>query len=125
MLNEVNEAISVRLEDVEAVSTTQAPITDRIEWLDAARGIACLLVLIIHFYHTVLLGVAPYWLGKAIPTPLGITLGDTLSLIANQLPHNIYLSFAPWILGYWDIGKIGVLLFFLISGFVIHEPASP
>ncbi len=101
----------------EPTSTSPTATADRIEWLDASRGIACVLVLILHFYHTVLLAVTPYWLGKPI-TGEG-TLADTLALIGNQLPNNVYLSLVQWILGYWDIGKIGVLIFFLISGFVI------
>jgi peptidoglycan/LPS O-acetylase OafA/YrhL len=111
-----HNALSETLSLTPTMKTTP-PTADRIEWLDAARGIACVLVLVLHFYHTVLVGIAPYWLGKSISGEG--TLADTLSLIANRIPQNDYLNFVPFILGFWDIGKMGVLVFFLISGFVI------
>lgn len=95
---------------------TPAQPTTRIEWLDATRGLACLLVLIIHYYHVALIAVGPAWFGKPLT---GDTLDDTLALLTTTGTNSAYLALAPFILGYWDIGKIGVLLFFLISGFVI------
>jgi peptidoglycan/LPS O-acetylase OafA/YrhL len=107
------DSIPTDIPPTTAVTVSQP--TTRIEWLDATRGLACLLVLVIHYYHIALIAVGPAWFGKPL---VGDTLDDTLALL-NMEPQSAYLALAPFILGYWDIGKIGVLLFFLISGFVI------
>lgn len=67
-------------------------INKRIEWLDSLRGISALLVFTLHF-----------WLR-----------------VREKIPNNfIYKIIDNIVFGYLDFGKIGVVTFFLISGYVI------
>jgi peptidoglycan/LPS O-acetylase OafA/YrhL len=68
-------------------STGQSTAVDRLQWLDALRGIAVMAVVIAHLSYLVFLELRP----------------------------NL---FVPW----FDSGKYGVLVFFLVSGYIV--PAS-
>jgi peptidoglycan/LPS O-acetylase OafA/YrhL len=67
----------------------------RLEWLDSLRGIAALLVTIIHLFG---------FLRLNYPSNSLFAKGSTLSFI---------------IFDFFDFGRIGVVLFFFVSGFVI------
>ena len=66
----------------------------RLEWLDCLRGIAALMVVVLHL-----------WLSLLSIYKLSLT--GSLKIISY------------FIFGYLDFGKIGVVAFFLISGYVI------
>lgn len=69
-------------------------IKHRLQWVDSLRGIAALLVVILHLWHSLL------------PT-FHLNMSGGVKII----------SF--FVFDYLDFGKIGVVAFFLISGFVI------
>jgi peptidoglycan/LPS O-acetylase OafA/YrhL len=67
----------------------------RLEWLDSLRGIAALLVTIIHLFGTLRYNYPNAVLFKK-GSPLGVAIFD-----------------------FFDAGRVGVVLFFFVSGFVI------
>jgi peptidoglycan/LPS O-acetylase OafA/YrhL len=101
-----------------APAPSLSPAKPRVEWVDAARGMAAFVVLILHFFHVALIATAPQWLGHPLSAEQVDTLGDTLAI--SQIANLSFVkAMSWWIIGCWDLGKIGVLLFFMISGFVI------
>ncbi len=100
----------------------------RLEWIDSIRGIAAFGVMVTHYFHMFLLALLPVMLGN--PSYLynvqqNLTLRDTINfMILHHLDYPIFVTLSDFILGYWDIGKIGVTLFFLVSGFVIPYSMS-
>lgn len=95
----------------------------RIGWLDSIRGIAALLVLIIHFYHNALVALLNAQGFSLIPQQHRM-LEDTLTFLQLHDVHQ-FDTLSDWILGYLDLGKLGVILFFMLSGFVIPFSLRP
>src|SRR5262245_25324420 len=77
-----------------------APSSQRYDTLDAWRGIACLLVIV---YHSTLFGVAPADWDRVIQS--GGSVWDWTLMACTQ-------------------GKIGVPIFFVISGYCIAASAE-
>ncbi|MEM7766761.1 MAG: acyltransferase [Pseudomonadota bacterium] len=88
----------------------------RIGWIDAVRGIGCMLVIIIHFYHDALQVLWPTISGSVLVIEDHRLLIDTLR---NYADIGWRPPFYEFILGGVNIGKLGVILFFLVSGFVV------
>lgn len=95
----------------------------RIDWLDSIRGLAATGVMVCHYFHVALLALLPFLMGQPQYQPVHAehrTLGETLQFIAAlDIPMDTLSNIANYILGYWDLGKMGVALFFLVSGVVI------
>lgn len=90
----------------------------RIGWLDSMRGVCCLMVMALHYFHIALIAMLPILLGLT-EMPEQKVLRQTIELYRHS-PFSFYIdTIADWIFGYWDIGKIAVIGFFLVSGFVI------
>jgi peptidoglycan/LPS O-acetylase OafA/YrhL len=97
--------------------------TRRIDWLDAIRGLAALMVLVMHYFHIALIDLLPVMVNDpryVLHLSEHDTLWHTLECFRRyHLDVSALRAMAPFIWGYWDLGKIGVLLFFLLSGMVI------
>ncbi|HEY9744738.1 MAG TPA: acyltransferase [Oculatellaceae cyanobacterium] len=100
---------------------TEAKSAGRIEWLDSLRGIASLMVMLLHYYHRVLLALVPVAGGTvAIQASLEKkVLSHTIDFYKGTEFYSTIQHITPWIYGFWDLGKIGVVAFFFISGYVI------
>jgi peptidoglycan/LPS O-acetylase OafA/YrhL len=100
--------------------TAPAKTAQRIDWIDSIRGLSAVFVMVLHYYHIILLSLLPTWMHQPGAVYAHHTLRDTFDFIKANLPEWSYLSqFSDFILGYYDLGKIGVVLFFIVSGFVI------
>ena len=105
----------------------------RIDWIDSIRGLAAFSVMICHYFHISILALLPFLMGNPAYKPIHKehdTLRDTLQFIEQHHLHvDSLANIANYILGYWDLGKVGVALFFFVSGFVIpfslFRPEAP
>lgn len=94
----------------------------RIEWLDSLRGVASLFVVLLHYYHRILLALIPlvpsgtYAIQQLLEKKIIV---HTIDFYKNTSFYNKIDAVTPFIYGYWDLGKIGVVSFFFISGYVI------
>lgn len=95
----------------------------RIIWIDSIRGLAAFFVLIFHYFNLSLVALLPALLQDPSYVPQAgqnETWRDTLNIFqAHHIDMSAFSSIGNFILGYWDLGKIGVCLFFLVSGVVI------
>jgi peptidoglycan/LPS O-acetylase OafA/YrhL len=95
---------------------------NRIEWLDSLRGIASLMVVLLHYYHRILLALIPTIAGGTIAIQAALekkVLSHTLDFYRQTPFYDTIGTLTPFIYGAWDLGKIGVVAFFFISGYVI------
>lgn len=95
----------------------------RIEWLDSLRGVASLLVMILHYYHRILFALVPMLTtgAAAVQSELAnkIVISYTIDFFKETSFYTTISGVTPFIYGYWDLGKIGVVSFFFISGYAI------
>ncbi len=101
-------------------------LKDRIEWIDVLRGLASISVMILHFYHQILIILIPTAVSANIEWENASQrlLGDTISFYETYAANSPLLDFGNFIFNGYDLGKLGVLIFFLISGFVIPYSIS-
>jgi len=90
----------------------------RINWIDFVRGISAIMVMILHTYHYMVLH-AVNELYPGLNANGDFEISRLHDLFAAKYPGSIMDHLGQWFFGYLDIGKIGVLLFFGVSGFVI------
>jgi peptidoglycan/LPS O-acetylase OafA/YrhL len=95
-------------------------MVSRVSWVDSLRGLSALVVMVLHFFHITLVALYAQLSGQPLDRAQHKVLENTLTLY-RQLPIDVtpYLWPADGIFTFWDAGKVGVLVFFLISGFVI------
>lgn len=95
---------------------------NRIDWLDSLRGVASLLVVVLHYYHRILLALVPTIAGGTLAIQSALerkVLSHTIDFYTQTSFYDVIRGITPFIYGYWDLGKIGVVAFFFISGYVI------
>lgn len=101
-------------------STIKPAPSFRIDWLDGLRGIACFFVMLLHYYHEALVHLLPTVVSsKLAAAGSNVLLADTLALYHRYAPDSSLLWPSHFILDSFDLGKVGVLIFFLLSGFLI------
>jgi peptidoglycan/LPS O-acetylase OafA/YrhL len=99
---------------------------ERIEWIDCLRGLAAVAVMILHFYHQILIAILPsiFVMDSSWKNHPQNLLEETLNYYNAYAPNSSLLTISHFIFSYFDLGKVGVLVFFLISGFVIPYSIS-
>ena len=90
---------------------------DRLGWIDFIRGISALLVVIFHSYHFILAKITAVIYPHIKLTDL--TIEQLFALYSNSHVNKFVYYLGESILGVIDVGKLGVIMFFGVSGFVI------
>lgn len=99
-----------------SVETTTPPKPKfHLNWIDCIRGIAALMVVGVHFYHTSLISLIPALTGQVINHEAHDTLRDTI-LFYREFVGNDWLDKISTVM---LLGKVSIVWFFLVSGFVI------
>lgn len=94
----------------------------RIDWLDSLRGLAAVFVMALHYFHLALLAIIPTIGHFQTKPPQDLetqSILETLALLRGYLDTTLLEQLNLFVFGYYDLGKVGVALFFLVSGFVI------